>query len=586
MELLKIQESTMEVAEAIRAVLDVDVTIVDKDMYRVAATGRYKDEIGKKLPRNCSFEMIAEKMAPEFIDNPNVSQKCMECSVKGTCKEMATIGYPIIHEGQLLGVIGVIAFTEEQKNNIYRNYESLVLFLDKLGYLLVKNLSYIENISKLIIQDKMTNMIINEIDSGVILIDSRGRIKMINSKVEVYLKRGRKNLVNESIRKVIPNIDLELQNEYYVEKKIKAGDKMKSFMMKNTPVIVEGKKVSNIIELNKTSNMIRDAYRLIEGNKNINFDHIIGNSHKLLSVKELSNSVAASDSTVLIRGESGTGKELFARAIHNNSGKSNAPFIAINCASIPDNLLESELFGYDDGAFTGAKKGGQIGKFELAHGGSLFLDEIGDLPLHLQPKILRSLQEKSFRRVGGKELISLKFRLIAATNRDLEDMVSNKKFRQDLYYRLNVIPINIPPLRERIDDIEPLNKYFLKRHCNRLEVPIKSFSKRGEEALKNYNWPGNIRELENVIEYLVNIIKDDEIRYRDLPDNIREFSFKKDKSRKEDSLKDLMESYEKQVLTNFINKYGSTKKNKEEICKILKIDLSTLYRKLNKYNLQ
>lgn len=586
MELFKIQKSTVEVAEAIRAVLDVDVTIVDKNMYRVAATGKYKDEIGKRLPENCSFEMIAKKMSPEFIDNPNISRKCMECSVKGNCKEMATLGYPIINEGELLGVIGLIAFTEEQKNNIHKKYKSLVLFLDKLGYLLVRNLSYIENISKLTIQDKMTNMIINEIDNGVILTDNNGRIRMINPKVEVYLEKEKNDLLEKSIEEIIPNINLDLQNDYYIEKKIKVKEKIKSFMMKNTPVLVEREKVSNIIELNKTSNMIRDAYRLMEGKNNITFDHIIGNSSKLVGVKELANSVAGSDSTVLIRGESGTGKELFARAIHNNSGKSNAPFIAINCASIPDNLLESELFGYDGGAFTGAKKEGQIGKFELAHGGTLFLDEIGDLPLHLQPKILRALQEKSFRRVGGKEVISLNFRLIAATNRDLEDMVSNNKFREDLYYRLNVIPIYIPPLRERLEDIGLLNGYFLKRHCNKLEVAIKYFSKEGEEALKNYSWPGNIRELENVIEYLVNIVKKDKIEYHDLPHNITEFSLEKYKFQGEASLKELIENYEKQVLLNYINKYGNTKNNKEEICKVLKIDLSTLYRKLNKYDLQ
>lgn len=585
MELIKIQKSTMEVAEAIRAVLDVDVTIVDKNMYRVAATGRYNDEIGKRLPKNCSFEMIAKKMIPEFIDNPNISEKCMECSVRGTCKEMATIGYPIIHEGQLLGVIGLIAFTETQKNNIHEKYESLVLFLDKLGYLLVRNLSYIENISKLTIQDKMTNMIINEIDNGIILTNNSGEIRMINPKIEAYFEKKKENLLETKIESIIPSIDLDLKKSYYIETKIKIGDRTKSFMMKNTPVIIEGEKVSNIIELNKTSNMIRDAYRLIEGKNNITFDHIIGDNQKLVAVKELSNSIASSDSTVLIRGESGTGKELFSRAIHNNSGKRKAPFIAINCASIPDNLLESELFGYDGGAFTGAKEEGQIGKFELANGGTLFLDEIGDLPLHLQPKILRALQEKSFRRVGGKEMIALDFRLITATNRNLEAMISNNKFREDLYYRLNVIPVNIPPLRERVEDIESLNKYLLRRHCNRLEVPVKYFSEKAGRTLKSYNWPGNVRELENTIEYLVNVVKREKIEYEDLPDNIKE-NLLENFPQEEGSLKELMEDYEKQLIKKLLSKYVNRKDSKEEISKALKINLSTLYRKLNKYDLQ
>lgn len=585
MELIKIQESTMEVAEAIRAVLGVDVTIVDKNMYRVAATGRYKVEIGKRLPKNCSFEMIAKKMLPQFIDNPNISQKCMECSVRGTCKEMATIGYPIIHEGALIGVIGLIAFTEEQKKNIHKKYESLVLFLDKLGYLLVRNLSYIENISTLTIQDKMTNMIINEIDNGVILTNNSGEIRMVNSKIEAYLESKKEDLLGKKIENIISNIDLDLENDYYIETKIEINNISKSFMIKNIPVIVTGKKVSNIIELNKTSTMIRDAYRLIKGQDNICFEDIIGDSPNFLAVKELSNSIASSDSTVLIRGESGTGKELFSRAIHNHSGKKNAPFIAINCASLPDNLLESELFGYDGGAFTGAKKEGQIGKFELAKGGTLFLDEIGDLPLHLQPKILRALQEKSFRRLGGKEVISLDFRLITATNKDLETMISNNVFREDLYYRLNVIPINIPPLRKRIEDIELLNKHLLRRHCNRLEVAIKYFSKKAEETLKRYDWPGNVRELENVIEYLVNIVKEVKIEYDDLPDNIKDNSLKELEYQGNASLKELMENYEKELIVSSLKKYGDSKSSKERISKILQIDLSTLYRKINKYNL-
>ena len=181
--------------------------------------------------------------------------------------------------------------------------------------------------------------------------------------------------------------------------------------------------------------MVRNAYKLIEGENSITFEDIIGDSSEILEVKNLASKVAESKSTVLLRGESGTGKELFARSIHNSSSRNNFPFVAINCASIPDNLLESELFGYEGGAFTGAKKKGQMGKFELANGGTLFLDEIGDLPLHLQPKLLRALQDQAFMRVGGKELINIDFRLIAATNKNLEAMILEGEFREDLYYR-------------------------------------------------------------------------------------------------------------------------------------------------------
>src|SRR5699024_2742206 len=206
----------------------------------------------------------------------------------------------------------------------------------------------------------------------------------------------------------------------------------------------------------------------LERDNSKGFDSILGNSAKAKEVVELAKQVAKSKSTVMIRGASGTGKELFARAIHNSSKRKDKPFIAINCSSIPQELFESELFGYDSGAFTGASKGGKIGKFELANNGTLFLDEIGDLPIHLQPKLLRVLQDECFVRLGGKELISVNFRLITATNKNLEEMVEKGQFRDDLYYRINVIPIEIPPLRQRGDDINILSEYGLEKYLEKL----------------------------------------------------------------------------------------------------------------------
>ncbi len=316
------------------------------------------------------------------------------------------------------------------------------------------------------------------------------------------------------------------------------------------------------------------------------FEDIIGESNNFINVKVIAKNISKTDSTVLLTGESGTGKELFARAIHYESNREDCPFIAINCASIPDNLLESELFGFEGGSFSGARREGQMGKFELANGGTLFLDEIGDLPLHLQPKILRVLQEHSFRKIGGKEEICVDVRIIAATNRNLDAMVKNGQFREDLYYRLKVIPIVLPSLRERGEDIFLLSDHLLHKFCCRFDLPKKVLGENAKEIFLNYNWPGNIRELENVIEYLVNVSKGGIVYSESLPETMKLLKASEESIICNKDLKTRVEEFEAGLLLSLIKKYGDDAEGKSSIIRELGIDLSTLYRKLKKYNLQ
>jgi len=586
LDLLTVQNSAQEVAEAISAVLDVDVTIADKDLKRVASTGRYRNFIGERLPENCSFETIYRSKKPEFIDRPNKSHKCMNCSSRGSCYELATIGYPIMDDNKLLGIIGLIAFTEEQRSQIQEKFDSLTVFLSKLGDLLAGNLKYSETIKELRIQDEETKEIINGVSNGIICTDGGGRIKFINDNIKEYFELASEDIIDRHISDFIRGYKYNSHYKETMEARIEVGEKKKSFIVDHIPVLVDGKVVSSVIEVQKTSSMIKNVYKLIGSERIITFEDIIGKSREIEEVKNLARNISRSKSTVLLRGDSGTGKELFARSIHNESDRYSHPFIAINCASIPDNLLESELFGYEGGAFTGAKKEGHMGKFELARGGSLFLDEIGDLPLHLQPKLLRVLQEGGFTRIGGREFIPVDFRLITATNRDLEDMIKEGEFREDLYYRLNVIPIKIPPLKDRLEDIDLLIDYLLAKYCNILGTRTKTMSPEARRALKNYNWPGNVRELENVIEYLVNIVSSEEIDYKDLPTNIREPKIVGAGDRLGGDLREILENYEKTILESYLDEYCRTTEDKEEISRTLNINLSTLYRKLNKYNLQ
>jgi two-component system response regulator AtoC len=246
------------------------------------------------------------------------------------------------------------------------------------------------------------------------------------------------------------------------------------------------------------------------------FVDIVGRDEKMVEIFDLVGQVADSDATVLVTGESGTGKELIARAIHRQSRRSQRPFVAVNCTAIPEHLIESELFGHERGAFTGAVQR-RIGKFELAHGGTLLLDEIGSMRLDMQTKLLRALQEREIERVGGERTIKVDVRIVAATNADLRELVKTKAFRDDLYYRLNVIPVFVPPLRSRKGDIALLVQYFLTKYNRQFNRLVRGFSPAAMDALHAYDWPGNVRELENIVERLVVISRHETIQLRDLP---------------------------------------------------------------------
>ncbi|SHN58539.1 sigma-54 interaction domain-containing protein [Desulfitobacterium chlororespirans] len=258
-----------------------------------------------------------------------------------------------------------------------------------------------------------------------------------------------------------------------------------------------------------------------EEKNSLTFDNIVGDSHLIRQALEQSQRFASSLANILILGETGTGKELFAEAIHNES-RPDGPFLALNCAAIPKSLIESELFGYDNGAFTGANKNGSLGKIELAQGGTLLLDEIGDMPLETQAVLLRVLENKQVMRVGGKEYRPVDFRLIASTHKDLQTAVKNGQFRQDLYYRLNVLKVNIPPLRQRGRDVIILAEYFINTYCDDRFSKTKKLqlSPAARDILLKYDWPGNIRQLENAMIYALNMIDTDVIAPRHLPDEI------------------------------------------------------------------
>lgn len=380
--------------------------------------------------------------------------------------------------------------------------------------------------------------------------------------------------------------------------RMKIGKYNREVIVNVAPIIVNDELkgsvgiIHDVSEIRKLSQELEDARRIIRKlSAKYSFDDIIGTSEELQGVVEQAQRAAGTPATVLLRGESGTGKELFAHAIHNASNRRNKKFIRVNCAALSESLLESELFGYEEGAFTGATKGGKVGLFEEANGGTIFLDEVGEISLSLQSKLLRVLQEKEIRRVGGTKSISVNVRVIAATNANLEQKIIEATFREDLYYRLNMFPIFVPPLRSRKADLVPLCGYLIRKFNLEYGRRIQGIDRGALQTFISYDWPGNVRELENIIgRAIINMtINENIILLKHLPtlivkDNAR---FERNKimqglPQNQGSLKKILEDFEKQIL---ITTLEETRGNKTLAAKKLEISVRSLYYKLERFNM-
>ncbi|QNU04936.1 sigma-54 interaction domain-containing protein [Peribacillus butanolivorans] len=432
---------------------------------------------------------------------------------------------------------------------------------------------------------------------GLVMVDTEGYVQMLSHAYADFLGVDQESSIGKHVTEIIENTRMHLvaktgKQEVAELQKIKDN----YIIATRSPILKQGKivgavgkilfkNVGQFTALSKRVNLLEIELKKYKGdfrerNKaSYTFDHIMGKSPALMEVKVQARIAAKSDSNVLILGESGTGKELFAHSIHNESRRAMGVFVKVNCAAIPAELLESELFGYEEGSFTGAKKGGKAGKFEAADGGTIFLDEIGELPLHMQVKLLRVLQEKEIERVGSTGSVQIDVRVIAATNRNLEEMVSKGEFRLDLYYRLKVMQIHVPSLRKRLEDVEILVNYFVEKYQNLMKKRVQGMSDQALRQLRLYKWPGNIRELENIIERALNIVEEEEmIDSKHLPEEIT--------GHKElvpiRTLAEVMEETERATIFSCLE---MTSGNKSETAKRLGVSRTTLYEKMNKYGL-
>jgi len=490
-------------------------------------------------------------------------------------REFETNRIPITMNGKVLGAFAVfqdITIIKSMKNEMDANK----LYIDIL------------------------NTIMNTANEWVVVVNGKGIITMMSKAYKEFLNC--ENPEGKHVEEIIENTRMTKVLEIG---KMEIGDiqeiKGNKVIAMRIPITEDGKVVGAVGKaafkdihdfffLSKKINNLQKELEFykIESDKEskakYSFEHIIGSSLKSKLSKEIAMRTANTNSNVLLIGESGTGKELFANAIHNASDRYLKPFVKINCAAIPQELIESELFGYEEGAFTGAKKSGKKGKFEIANNGTILLDEIGDMPLSMQVKLLRVLQEKEIERVGGTVIKKIDVRIIASTNKNLEDGVKNGTFREDLYYRLNVMRIVLPPLRERKEDIPEIANTLRSKVANRLDIYTEGISKEAIVCLTNYDWPGNIRELENVIERAINYLDADLIiKPQHLPEKFIKNKFKRYYNTENETLKNILKDVEKEVIYNCL-KLNQWNKNKTS--KILGISRVGLYKKIEEYNLE
>jgi len=567
-------------------ILEVEITIVDYNLERIAGTGKFKSEIGVKIPESYILNKVIKTGQHHIITNPGENDLCKDCLHYHHCIETAIIDLPIVSDEHIIGSMCLVSFNEIQRKKLLQKKNTLLLFIKHFSQLISSKVREEKLKKESLFMSEQLISVLNAIKQGIIVINKDGIINLVNSyvkkRVDFFLQ---KELLGKPIFKIMPEIALAkvLNSDHTVDYK-------KGFMKskKNTfqiiysciPIRLSHSGFEGVI---LAFHISEDANKLIskmsEARNLVIFDDLLGPS-KIFNESKLKAQVAAkNDSTILLLGESGTGKELFAKAIHAASKRNKGPFVVINCAAIPDSLLESELFGYEGGAFTGARKEGKIGKFEQADKGTLVLDEIGDMNMSMQAKLLRVLEDKCIERIGSTKLKKINVRVISSTSKNIDDMVEKENFRSDLYYRISTIPIVLPPLRQRKEDI-PIYLDFFRRHFNfQLEKEIKGFSSEAEKILKEYDWPGNVREIKNVVEYAINMEDDTYIRVTSIPDRIR------NGSNARNSALSSKERKESEAIIKELEKYGKTTTGKRLAANEIGVSLATLYRRIKKYNI-
>ncbi len=580
--LMQIQPTIQRFARMLASVLQLEVEIVDENLCRVAGTGAYGKFLGRQLSGNSRLlRHVLETKTEKVVTQSRFDPLCEGCDSKENCREKAFLGTPVILQDRCVGVISLIAVTHEQQEHISDNLREFSDYVRHISTIFVSKILEDQgpgdNISKIFAT------MIDNMDQGVLVVDDESRVQFVNQTALKTLGVVQNNIIGKPIR--FRPLTFESNFTHGHMQHIVSWDD-KSELIIGQLHNIQGRQLFLM-----AFHQSHTSFSVANAPDEPHIEQLVGECRVMRQLKRLISRIAPSPSSVMVVGESGTGKEVVARAIHKLSGRRNKPFIAINCAAIPEQLLESELFGYVKGAFTGASANGKTGLIQAANTGTLFLDEIGDMPLMLQAKLLRAIEAREILPIGASSPIQVDIRIISATNQNLAQFIAEGKFREDLFYRLNVIPITLPPLRERQEDIELLVHYFLHLHTRRLGSVYPGIAPDVVEILRKHRWPGNLRELSNLMEYLVNVVPSGEVIDSTLlPPNLlnngtTEQSDVTEVTEAHLSLDDAggtaLEEMEKQMIREALSRHNSKKQVADE----LGIGIATLYRKIKKYEL-
>ena len=579
MQIQSIQADLNRITQMIQHTLKVDAAIFDRTSHLLACTDDYLRHKGKTVHAPSIEEVVANGNV--MVNQPGHMAACTGCRFLGNCPAKIEILQSIRTPETALGVMTITSFTREGHDRMTRDTQT---YVDALNHF-TQWIAHLTQLHHDALPEARTQPLLTEVlalsGESFLVVNPKGEVVHCNAPAHDFFSFC--DLYTRSIYHILPQalVDKILEGHPIRDTRLVLHDK--TAWLSATPVFHDTTVTHAVIRIRHHA--LPRVKAKSKPKKQSDFNEVmLGNSPEILQVKAMVEKLEKSRSTILITGETGTGKGLLAKVVHHTSDRRDGPFVPVNCTSIPEALFESELFGYEEGAFTGAKKGGKPGRFELAQGGTLFLDEIGEMPLHMQVKLLNVLQDQSLQRVGGVTPVPIDVRIIAATNQDLDQMVADRTFRADLFFRLNVIPMELPPLARRRQDIALLAQAFLKEFNPKAGKSIEAISPAVMALLQAHHWPGNIRELQNVLEYSINMEDGTELSLESLPPKLRRGAPVSPGAAPDPDRPDMrtcVASAEKQTILACLDRHGHDVEGKKAAARELGISLRTLYRKLS-----
>jgi transcriptional regulator with PAS, ATPase and Fis domain len=587
-------DTVKEFVEATKSAFKIDVMVVDENKKIIAATGELEKMVGEMIVDSgiINTEIFTNRKKHFIVSDTMNNPMCKKCNKYGkTCSYKRVVATGIYDNNELKGVISLNALNDRQVEFMNDNEENIANFLHIVSNMLNSKIIEKKVLLELRSSTKFLDAIYSNITKGVIITDKDEKITKVNKYMQNIISAEEEEILGKRIKEVFRDYPVETTEitdaTTHNEISIKVDGQTKFLIYTTMEIVHDNLNKGTAYFFDDTKLINEISYKSFERNDSINLDNIITNDVVMINFKSTVRRISKTDSTILLLGETGTGKELFARSIHHESTRTTKPFVAINCGAIPETLIESELFGYERGTFTGANNRGKHGKFFFADKGTIFLDEVENMPLYLQQKLLRVIDRKEVERIGSHECIPIDVRIISATNKDLLEMVKRGEFREDLYHRLNVIGLNIPPLRERGQDVLVLSNYFINIFNKRFNKKIIGLSSEVRSIFLKYNWKGNIRELQNTIEYSINMETTDYIEFENLPTSLRSIANGLENSKPNMTINQIepLEIIERRYIKKALEICGNNDNGIIETSKHLGISRSTMYRKIKKYDI-